>query len=110
MATNYIQDGKILNYTPSGSSVVAGAVVVMGNIAGIALTDIADGATGAVQIKGIFSLPKAAGAITLGTKLYWDSGNSNLTTIASGNTVIGVAASAQTSADTNVNLLLNVVN
>ncbi len=110
MATNYIQDGKILNYTPSGSSVVSGAVVVMGNIAGIALTDIADGATGAVQISGVFSLPKASGAITLGAKLYWDSTNSNLTTTASGNTIIGVAASAQASGDTTVNLLLNVVN
>lgn len=110
MTANFVEEGKVLNYTPSGSSIVSGALVIMGNIAGVAVTDIADGVTGAVRISGVFSLPKASGAISQGGKVYWDSGNSNVTTTASGNTIIGVAATAHISGDTTANVLLNVVN
>lgn len=110
MAANFVREGKVLNYTPSGSNIISGALVIMGNIAGVAVTDIADGNTGAVYISGVFLLPKASGAITQGAKLYWDSTNSNVTTTASGNAIIGVAATAHVSSDTTVNVLLNVVN
>jgi predicted RecA/RadA family phage recombinase len=40
-------------------------------------------------------------------KLYWSS-NSNLTSTASGNTIVGVAAEAAASCYANVKLLLNV--
>ncbi len=49
MATNYVQEGKALNYTPSGADVASGDLVVIGTIAGVAKTDIADGKTGAVH-------------------------------------------------------------
>jgi predicted RecA/RadA family phage recombinase len=108
MATNYIQEGKALNYTPSGADVVSGDFLVIGTIGAVAKTDIADGKTGAVHICGVFSVAKASGAITQGAKLYWNSSNSNLTTTASGNTLVGVAAAAAASGDATVPLLLNV--
>lgn len=108
MATNYIQEGKALNYTPSGADVSSGDLVIMGAIAGIAKTDIADGKTGAVHISGVFSVAKASGAVSQGAKLYWSSANSNLTTTASGNTLVGVAAAAALSGDATIPLLLNV--
>lgn len=108
MATNYIQDGKALNYTPSGADVASGDFLVIGAIGAVAKTDIADGKTGAVHTCGIFSVAKASGAITQGAKLYWNSTNSNLTTTASGNTLVGVAAAAAASGDATVPLLLNV--
>ncbi len=108
MATNYIQEGKALNYTPSGADVSSGDLVVIGTIAGIAKTDIADGKTGAVHISGVFSVAKASGAVSQGAKLYWNSSNSNLTTTASGNTLVGVAAAAALSGDATIPLLLNV--
>lgn len=108
MATNYIQEGKALNYTPSGADVSSGDLVVIGTIAGIAKTDIADGKTGAVHISGVFSVAKASGAVSQGAKLYWSSANSNLTTTASGNTLVGVAAAAALSGDATIPLLLNV--
>ena len=107
MATNYIQEGKSLNYTPSGASVSSGDFILLGAIGAVAKTDIADGKTGAVHICGVFSVPKASGAITQGAKLYWSSANSNLTTTATGNTIVGVAAAAA-SGDSNVSILLNV--
>lgn len=108
MATNFVQEGKSLNYTPSGSDVASGDFVLIGAIGGVAKTDIADGKTGAVHVCGVFSVPKASGAVTQGAKLYWDSTNSVLTTTASGNTIVGVAAEAAASGDANVRILLNV--
>lgn len=108
MATNYIQEGKSLNYTPSGADVASGDFVLIGMIGAIAKTAIADGKTGAVHLSGVFSVPKASGAVTQGAKLYWSTANSNLTTTASGNTVVGVAAEAAASGDANVKILLNV--
>ena len=82
--------------------------MLIGTIGGVAKTDIADGKTGAVHISGVFSIPKASGAVTQGAKLYWSTTNSNLTTTASGNTIVGVAAEAAASGDANAKLLLNV--
>ena len=108
MATNYVQEGKILDYTPSGADVASGEFVVIGVIGGVAKSAIADGKTGAVHISGVFSVAKASGAVTQGAKLYWNSSNSNLTTTASGNTLVGVAAEAAASGDATAKLLLNV--
>ncbi len=109
MAKNYIQKGEVLQYTPSGA-VVAGALVIIGTLAAVALSDIAASTTGTVQITGVFRLAKATGAISQGVKVYWDATNSNVTTTASGNTLIGVAAKAETSGATTVDVLINVAN
>ena len=108
MATNFVQEGKALNHTPSGSSLASGDFLLLGAIGAVATTDIADGKTGAVHISGVFSVVKASGAVTQGQKLYWNSTNSNLTTTATGNTIVGVAAEAAASGDANVKILLNV--
>ena len=108
MATNYVQEGNALDYTPSGADVASGDFVLIGTIGGVAKTAIADGKTGAVHVRGVFSVPKASGAVNQGAKLYWNSTNSNLTTTASGNTIVGVAAEAAASGDATVKVLLNV--
>lgn len=107
MATNYVQEGKALYYT-SGADIKSGDFVLIGALGGVAKTDIANSKSGAVHVKGVFSVAKASGAITQGAKLYWNSTNSNLTTTASGNTIVGVAAEAAASGDATVKLLLNV--
>ena len=50
----YVSEGNSIPYTPSGSSLVAGQVVDLGTFVGVAITDIADGQTGALAIEGIF--------------------------------------------------------
>ena len=74
MATNYQHPGEVLDWTNATSADVAsGAVVPVGNILGVALTDIADGATGSVQIQGVFVCPKVTTAvIAQGASLVWD--------------------------------------
>jgi predicted RecA/RadA family phage recombinase len=107
MSKNYVQDGKALNYT-AAANIKSGDFVLIGSLGAVAKTDIATGKTGAVHICGVFSIAKASGAITQGAKLYWNATNSNLTTTASGNTFVGLAAEASASGDATAKLLLNV--
>ena len=74
MAKNYIQPGEVIDWTNgTGSAVASGAVVAVGQMLGVALVDIANGATGSVQIKGVFEVPKVSGAvIAAGESLVWD--------------------------------------
>lgn len=73
MATNYVQEGKVIEWTNGGTAVSSGDVVVVGQILGVALVDIANGASGAVQIGGAFTCPKVTAAvISQGESLTWD--------------------------------------
>ena len=75
MATaTFVHDGNNVDYTP-GSDVAAGAVVVQGDLIGIARTPIAANALGSLAVAGVFDLPKATGestAIAAGASVYWD--------------------------------------
>jgi len=74
MATNFVQDGGVINYSNSGSAISAGDVVVVGNQIGVALVDIAaTSGVGAVAMEGVFDLPKVdAAVIAQGEGLVWD--------------------------------------
>ncbi|MFP5465154.1 MAG: DUF2190 family protein [Gammaproteobacteria bacterium] len=97
MATNYIADGSVIDYTAS-SLITAGSVVKINKILGVALADIANGSTGPVQVRGVFSCPKLSTAvIAQGESLTWDVSAGNfddqLATPESGD-VTGAAAYA----------------
>lgn len=105
MATNYVAEGKVVNYT-AGADITAGSVVKMNKLLGVALTDIANGATGPVQIEGVFDCPKVTGAvIALGESLTWDVSAGNFddsaATPATGD-VTGAAAVAMEAAGSGV--------
>ena len=74
MASNYVQPGNIITWTNgTGTAVVSGQVVVVGQTLGVALVDIANGAAGSVAIEGVFSVPKVSSAvIAAGESLTWD--------------------------------------
>lgn len=75
MATNYQEEGCVIQWTNStGSAVASGDVVKITNMLGIALVDIANGAAGSVALEGVFSgVPKVTAAVfTVGEKLIWD--------------------------------------
>ena len=72
MTTNAVQPGNVIDYT-AGSTIASGDVVVIGNIIGVALGDIANGATGSVATRGVFTVPKVSAAvIAQGESLVWD--------------------------------------
>jgi predicted RecA/RadA family phage recombinase len=107
MATNYVQDGKALDYKAS-ISIKSGEFLMIGIVAGIAKADIEKGEVGGVHITGIFRVPKANVAISQGTKLYWDANKGNLTSTASNSNPAGIAAEAAASDDSHIKILLNI--
>lgn len=105
---NEVKHGDRLTLTaPYARSAGEGALV--GSIFGVALNDVANAADGVFLIEGVFDIAKATGAISQGAKLYWDNTNKNLTTTASGNTLVGVATQAQLSGDATARIRLGIV-
>ena len=108
MSTNYIQKGDVLDYTANGKDIASGDLVIIGSSAGVAKGDIENGSIGSVHIAGIYSLPKAADAITQGSKVFWSTANNNITTNKADATLIGIAANNATPRDDSVHVLLNI--
>lgn len=75
MATNFQQPGEVIDWpNATGNDVSSDDVVVIGQILGVAQTDIANGETGPVMVTGVHRLPKVSGAvIAQGEVLVWDS-------------------------------------
>lgn len=107
MTTKYIQPGEVIDHTP-GSDVAAGAIVVMGVRVGVALAAIAANAAGAVQVSGVFELPKlSTDVIAQGALVYWDTTPGEMTTTSAGNTLAGYAVAAAGNGTTTVKVKLN---
>lgn len=90
-ATMWSDDGAI-DYTPT-AAVTGGDVVVLGSIVAVAVDDIAANVKGAVVIDGIFKVPKITGAITVGSKVYWDPAGTPVTGDASSGAATTTAGS-----------------
>jgi len=71
---NYVQPGEVRNWTNgTGSAVVAGQVVVVGQQLAVATVDIASTATGEVKFTGVFTVPKVSAAVIAhGEMVIWD--------------------------------------
>ena len=68
-----VAEGNSIPYTPSGSDVAAGDVVVQGELCGIATEPIPDGIKGVLQVEGIFYVKKnETQAFAAGAVCYWD--------------------------------------
>jgi len=107
MAKNYIQEGDVLDHI-AAAAIASGDVVRMGKRIGVAVADIASGASGPVAVEGVFNLPKVATqAPAQGALLYWDATAGNLTTTATGNTLAGYAAAPGVNGAATVNININ---
>ena len=106
MATNYIQPGEVMDYA-AASAVSSGDVVQIGQRFGVALVDIAAGATGAVQVTGVFELPKdTTVSFSQGDLAYWDSAAGNVDDTNT-NPLIGYVFEDAAAADATVMVKLN---
>ena len=87
-------------------------MVALKHCIGIAITDIANGETGAVAVKGKFTVPKVSGAVfAQGEKLIWDSSagafDDSSATPATGDITGGVvAAGAGANGETTATVIL----
>lgn len=107
---NYQQDGNAINWTnDTGAAVTAGTMVKIGSRVGVCAVDIANSASGAVALSGVFnSIPKiTTDVVTVGADLYWDNTNKRLTLTATANTLAGFAYAAAGNGVTTVTVCIN---
>lgn len=103
----YLHIGNQIDYTPNADK-VAGDVVVQNDLVGVVVNDIKADTLGALQVKGVFLVAKAAEAIAVGEKLYWDNANNRVTKTKGALVVAaGRAVAAAASGDANVAMALN---
>src|SRR5262245_23844248 len=103
---NSVQAGGTLTVVSPGT-VASGDGVLIQNTFGIAAYDAVLNDSLEIVVEGVFTLPKAPGAILQGANVYWDNTNKNVTTTAAGNVLIGIATVDAANADTDVNVRLN---
>jgi predicted RecA/RadA family phage recombinase len=104
---NYVQRGDTLDIV-AAAAVSSGDVVIAGSIIGVANVDAEIGESFALDVVGVFTLPKTSAlAISVGDVLYYDAANSVVNKTASGNTMIGVAVTAAANPSPSVNVRLN---
>lgn len=86
---NYVQNGANLTITAS-SAISSGDFVVVGSIVGVAVTDIANGASGVIACEGVYEGSKASGAtLAVGDVAYLNS-SGKLTNTATSNDAVGL--------------------
>ena len=103
MSAKYWQRGEAIDYTAT-DALANGDVVDLATRIGVAGDDIPAGETGTVHIVGVFEIPKATVAVTVGQALYWDKAAKKITTddTESANTPAGWAVAAAGSSDATV--------
>ena len=84
-----------------------GTIVTIGARIGIAAAGIAPQNTGAVNMTGIYALPKGDGEIAMGTELIWDGDKAIPGTPAEGTPAAGYAAADAAATDTIVPVVIN---
>lgn len=100
---NFIEKGLTMAYTVGDTPVKSGDLVMAGEVAGVAVTDGAPGETITLNVKGVYELPKGAGAITQGQKVYAhvENGATTIVATATDNAFCGYAwEAAEASAPT----------
>ncbi|MBI5523362.1 MAG: DUF2190 family protein [Desulfarculus sp.] len=108
MATNFIQDGKRIAIT-AGAEIKSGDLVMAGNLAAVALADIANGAKGTAASEGVWELANKdiAVAIGQGQKVYRVTATGKLTNLSADADYVGIAWAAAAQAATTVRVKIN---
>lgn len=111
MATNYLGAGHRRTKTVPTGGATKGDINVTRSGAdgecGVWLDSYDAATTGVLLMSGIFSLPKAPGAIAAGARVYWDDASNVVETSATGNSKLGTCVAAATTAATTVQVLIN---
>lgn len=90
----YKQQGSNIDYTPSTAKTAGEVVVLSTGLVGVVPTDIAANQLGALNIDGVWDLPKGTGSgkdILVGEKVWWNPTLGVAIQLASGATLCGVA-------------------
>lgn len=91
---SFVQPGNTLTAI-APYAVASGAPFKVGGFVLIAVTTAAQAATVEGMTEGVFKLPKVSAQVwAMGDKIYWDDTAKLMTTVASGNTLVGAATVA----------------
>lgn len=92
---NYLKSGEIVTVTTPAGGVSSGELLIVGALAGVAITSAVEGESVEIMTKGVFTLPKASSAtFTSGAVVSYDVSLAACVAPASGKYPIGVATAA----------------
>lgn len=95
---NYVQEGCALTLTAPSGGVVSGNAYLIGSIFVVAVASASATEAFTCHRKGVFNLPvTAANTPAEGGKAYWNDTAKEITTTASGNTLVGAFVTAKDS-------------
>ncbi len=108
MAANLIQNGKTITWNNNtGGAVSSGELVNVNGIFGVALADIANGASGTLATEGVYEIEAInTAAISQGSPVYEDSATGKGSPIAEDQKYIGLAWEAKAEGGTRVKVKL----
>lgn len=105
---NFVQRGDVLTAIAPAGGIASGAGLLAGALFGVAATSAEAGREFELALVGVFDLPKkAADAIALGARVYWDATAKQITTTATDNTLVGAASEPAGAGATKVRVRLN---
>ena len=102
MATNYVYEGKSVKLGVS-SGAKSGSFEMVGDLAAVLLTDANDSDEAVCGLEGVFELTvngradASDSAVSVGDKLYWDSGDSQINVDSANGVFMGYALGSVTS-------------
>jgi len=107
---NYVQEGKVLEFTVPSGGVVSGQPVLIGNTFGIATADYAESTKGQFVVEGVFTLTKVTtDTFVEGQLIYWDNSAKKVTETPNSNYKIGISTEVAGSSATTAPIRLNGV-
>ncbi|WP_257824182.1 DUF2190 family protein [Aggregatibacter actinomycetemcomitans] len=107
MAKNYMQDGNTVRFT-AAAAMKSGDVVMIENLAAIAVTDVEGNAVGVGLTTGVFTVKaKADDDIKQGSIVYWSAAD-GATITADSNKRLGIAWRASGPSVDTVDVKINV--
>jgi len=110
MAKNFLHDGDLVSVAAPSGGVSSGDLVIVGAIAGVALTDADAGADVVLQTTGVWTLPKLSTAvIAQGAAVSWDIDPGQVVVPDSGHYPIGTAVAAAGNGATTIRVRLDGV-
>lgn len=107
---NFIQPGNTVTVVAPSGGVSSGDGVLIGSLFGVACGDALMGAEVELATVGVYDLEKATGVeMTAGGAAFFDASTEKITSVAAGNTLVGVALAAAGSSDEIARVRLNGV-
>lgn len=109
MTTKFLHQGLIMPFTAPSGGVTVDTPVLIGGLLVLPIVTASEGDTFNGYVTGVWTgIAKETGqAWSEGDKLYWDNGNSRLTTDAIDGMLVGVAAADATSGATTGDVRMN---